>query len=239
MSRSGFLLLWSALAAILSASVKPYRTWIPHWSSCHSSRAGRLATQGLASARLPFPVQRQAASSEELQPARFRWASESGWHRAWKILKLRYGEQCDASNMTWAWWSANIKHKTSNIDVTCKNCGHRSKSTSLSNLQSGGAPGCFCNGGVLWSSREGHARCLSILKLRYGEQYDASNMTWAWWKANIKHMTSKIDVTCKKCGHRSRSTSLNNLQTGQAPGCLCSRKTEAKLRRWLCAKYPD
>ncbi|CAE7940921.1 unnamed protein product, partial [Symbiodinium necroappetens] len=113
------------------------------------------------------------------------------------------------------------------------------RSTSLDNLRRGHAPGCFCNGGVRWLSREGHARCLSILKLRYGEQYGASNMTWAWWRANIKHQTSKIDVTCKKCGHRSRSTSLVNLQKGRAPGCFCSRKTEAKLRRWLCAKYPD
>ena len=78
-----------------------------------------------------------------------------------------------------------------------------------------------------------------MLKLRHEEQYDASDMTWAWWRANIKHQTSKISVTCKRCGHRSRGTSLASLQSGQAPGCLCSRKTEAKLRRWLCAKYPD
>ena len=222
MARRRFLLLWCALTAILLARVRPCRGWIPRLSSCHSKRAGCLATQELVPARGPLSVQRQAVTSEELQPARFRWASESGWHRAWRIPKLRHGEQYDASNMTRAWWRANIRHQNSKIDVICKKCGHRSKSTWLDSLQGGQAPGCFCNGGVPWSSREGHARCLSMLKLRHGEQYDASNMTWAWWKANIKHQTSKIDVTCRKCGHRSRSTWLDSLRKGQAPGCFCN-----------------
>ena len=168
-----------------------------------------------------------------------RWSSREGRARCLSMLKDRHGEQHDASNMTWAWWKANIMHQKSKIDVTCKKCGHRSKSTSLIVLQRGCAPGCFCNGGVRWSSREGRARCLSILKDRYGEQHDARNMTWAWWKANVKVAQSKIDVTCKKCGHRSKSTSLDSLQSGSAPGCFCKRKTEAKVIRWLYAKYPE
>eukprot|EP00439_Symbiodinium_sp_Y106_P075262 s589_g14.t2 len=151
-----------------------------------------------------------------------RWSSREGRARCLSMLKDRHGEQHDASNMTWAWWKANIMHQNSKIDVTCKKCGQRSKSTSLDKLQRGCAPGCFCNGGVRWSSREGRARCLSILKDRYGEQHDASNMTWAWWKANIMHQKSKIDVTCKKCGHHSKSTSLDGLQSGCAPGFFCN-----------------
>ena len=207
---------------MLLASVRPCRGWIPHRSSCLSKRAGRLATQELVAARGSLSVQRQAVPIREKRPSRFQWASVAGRNRALKILKERYGEQYDASDMTREWWTANIKHKTSTVDVTCKKCGHRSRSTSMSNLQSGQAPGCFCNGGVRWSSREGHARFLSILKLRYGEQYDASNMTWAWWRANVKKANSKIDVTCRKCCHRSQSTSLSDLQRGHAPGCFCN-----------------
>ncbi|CAE7789179.1 unnamed protein product [Symbiodinium sp. CCMP2456] len=232
MARRRFLLLWCALTAILSARVKPCRGW----SSCLSKRPGRR----------PLAVQRQAVTSRELQPARFRWASAAGWHRALKILEERYGEQYDASNMTWAWWRANIRNAKSKIEVTCKICGHRSKSASLTSLQSGYAPGCFCNGGVRWSSREGHARCLSMLKDRYGEQYGASRMTSAWWGENIKDCSSTIDVTCKTCGHRSKSASLTSLQRGYAPGCFCnggvrwsSREGHARCLSMLKDRYGE
>ena len=89
-------------------------------------------------------------------------------------------------------------------------------------LQSGHAPGCFCNRGGRWSSPKGHARCLSMLTDRYGAQYDASRMNWVWWQANVKDAFSKVDVTCRECGHRSRSTCLANLQSGPAPGCFCN-----------------
>ncbi|CAE7252799.1 unnamed protein product [Symbiodinium microadriaticum] len=78
-----------------------------------------------------------------------------------------------------------------------------------------------------------------MLKERYDEQYDASQMTWAWWSESIKDRCSTIDVTCKICGHRSKSSSLNNLKIGQAPGCLCNKKTEAKLGRWLVSEFTD
>ena len=167
------------------------------------------------------------------------WSSREGHARCLSMLRRRYGEQYDASRMDWEWWRDNIQGVRSTVDVTCKACAHRSKSTALSNLQSGQAPGCFCNGGVLWSSREGHARCLSMLEGRYGEQYDTSRMDWPWWRDNIQGVRSTVDVTCKACGHRSKSSALFNLQRGQAPGCFCNKKTEAKVRRWLGAKFPD
>ena len=168
-----------------------------------------------------------------------RWSTAEGHARCLAMLKDRYGEQYDASCMDWTWWQANIQHTKSKIDVVCRECGHRSKDTSLNHLQSGQAPGCFCNGAVRWSTAEGHARCFAMLKDRYGEQYDASCMDWTWWQANIEDTKSKIDVVCRECGHRSKDTLLNSLQSGQAPGCLCSRKTEAKLERWMHQAYPD
>ena len=167
------------------------------------------------------------------------WSSREGHERCVLMLHERYGEQYDASQMTWAWWRENIKDQCSTIDVTCKICGHRSKSTSLNNLKQGKSPGCFCNGGVPWSSREGYEHCLLMVQERYGEQYDASQMNRAWWRENIKGCYSTIDVTCKICGHRSKRTSLTSLQQGKSPGCLCNRKTEAKLGRWLTPEYPD
>ena len=222
MALPGFLLLWCSLAAILSATVKPCRGWIPTWSSWRSKSAACLATQELVPGRRPLFARRHAVSSKELQPARFRWASEAGWYRALKMLKDRYDEQYDASHMTWDWWRDNIKGAESTVEVTCNECGHRSKSTSLKSLQMGSAPACFCNKGVPWSSREGHERCLSMLKDRYGEQYDASHMTWGWWRDNTKGVDSAMDVTCNECGHRSKSTSLQSLRMGRAPACFCN-----------------
>ena len=207
---------------LLSVSVKPCRGWIPHWSSCLSNRACCLTGQKLVPTRRSLSVGRQAVESGEPSPGRFRWTSEAGWYQALGILEDRYGEQYNASQITWDWWIENIKGSRSAIDVTCQTCGHRSKSTSLQSLKAGKAPGCFCNGGVPWSSREGHERCLLMLQERYGEQYDASQMTWDWWRENIKGSRSAIDVTCQTCGHRSKSTSLNNLNAGRAPGCFCN-----------------
>ncbi|CAE7359971.1 unnamed protein product, partial [Symbiodinium necroappetens] len=167
----------------------------------------------------------------------------------------RYDEQCDASRMTWCWWRDNIKGVESAMDVTCNECGHRSKSTSLNSLQMGrdrydeqydaSLASSFC---YFLSQRDPSvdlSTCWSELEFfspdqdRYDEQYDASRMTWGWWRDNIKGRESAMDVTCNECGRRCKSSSTNRFQQGQAPGCLCNKKTEAKLRRWLCAKYPD
>ena len=161
------------------------------------------------------------------------WSSQEGHARCLAVLKDRFGEQYIASRMDWAWWKANVKGMHSKVDVGCRECGYRSRGTMLKNLQAGGAPGCFCNGAVPWSSQDGLARCLALLKDRFDEQYNASRMDWAWWKANIKSVHSKLDVDCRECGYRSRGTMLKNLQAGGAPGCLCSNKTETKLKQWL------
>ena len=167
------------------------------------------------------------------------WSGREGHARCLAMLKGRNGNQYDATRMDWVWWKANIKGSASTLDVTCRECGYRSRSTTVGSLQSGTSPGCFCNGAVPWSSREGHARCLALLKDRYGNQYDASRMDWAWWKTSIRGVASTLDVTCRECGHRSRSTTLNNLRSGHSPRCFCQKKTEAKLRRWLCANFQD
>ena len=161
------------------------------------------------------------------------WSSQEGHARCLALLKNRFGEQYDASRMDWAWWQANVIGLSSKVDVTCRECGYRSRGTTLSSLQAGRAPACFCNGAVPWCNQEGHARCRALLKHRYGEQYDASRMDWAWWQANVEGVFSKVDVVCRECGYRSRGTCLSSLQAGGAPGCLCARKTEAKLKHWL------
>ena len=166
-----------------------------------------------------------------------RWSSREGHARCLELLRDRHGERYDASRMDWSWWQENICNATSKIDVTCQECGHRSRDTMLGNLRSGQSPGCFCNGGVRWSSREGHARCLELLTNRHGERYDASRMDWSWWHRNIDNANSKIDVTCQECGHRSRDTWLRSLQSGHPPGCLCARKTEGKLMQWLLETF--
>ena len=165
------------------------------------------------------------------------WSSPAGRARCLEMIWERYGGQYDVRRMDEAWWKAHVKDQTSKLDVTCRYCGHRSRRTSVSNLQKGRSPGCFCNGGVPWSSPAGRARCLEIIWERYGGQYDVRRMDEAWWKAHVKRVDSKLDVTCRHCGHRSRSTKLNNLQQGQSPGCLCSRKTEGKLMRWLAQNF--
>ena len=215
MARRGFVLLGCVLAAILSARVKPC-------TACLPKRSGCLTRQRLVPTPRLLSAGRQAVKSEEPPQRRFRWGSAAGWYRALNMLKERYGEQYDASQMTWAWWSENIKDRCSTIDVTCQICDHRSKSTTLSSLNSGTTPGCFCNRGVPWSSREGRERCLLMLKERYGEQYDASQMTWTWWSESIKDRCSTIDVTCQICGHRSKSTTLSSLNSGTTPGCSCN-----------------
>ena len=161
------------------------------------------------------------------------WSGQAGRARFLAILQERHGDQYDASRMDEAWWKQHVVNAQSKLDVTCRHCGHRSISTTLRSLQQGRSPGCFCNGGVPWSGQAGRARCLAILRERYGDQYDASRMDEAWWKQHVVHAQSKLDVTCRRCGHQSLSTSLQNLQRGRSPACLCSRKTEAKLRQWL------
>ena len=222
MTRIKPLLLWCAVAAILWACKEPCRGWSPHWSSSVSRRVRRLTTD-VVTAQRHLAVWREAVGSRELQTERFGWASEAGWRRALEILRKLQNARYDASRMDWAWWSNNIKGASSTIDVICVECAHRSESTTLNRLQSGQSPGCFCNGAVPWSSREGHARCLAMLKSRYGDQYDASRMDWAWWSNNIMDALSTIDVICGECGHRSESTTLNSLQKGQSPGCFCNR----------------
>ena len=166
-----------------------------------------------------------------------RWSSSEGHARCLELLRSRYGQRYDASCMDWSWWQENVCNASSKIDVTCQECGHRSRDTWLLSLQNGQSPGCFCNRGARWSSREGHARCLEMLRCRYGKKYDARRMDWSWWQENIDNATSKIDVTCQECGHRSRDTMLQSLQGGQSPGCLCSRKTEGKLMQWLLDSF--
>ena len=165
------------------------------------------------------------------------WSSPAGRARCLETMRERYGDQYDVSRMDDAWWKAHVKDWTSKLDATCRHCGHHSRSTRLNNLQKGHAPGCFCNGGVPWSSPAGRARCLEIIWERYSGQYDVRRMDEAWWKAHVKDQKSKLDVTCRHCGHRSRSTSLDNLRNGHAPGCLCSRKTERKLMGWLAQNF--
>ena len=167
------------------------------------------------------------------------WSGQQGHRRCLQMLQERYGDQYDANRMDWTWWQANIQTQQSKLDVTCRKCGHRSRSTTLRSFQQGAAPGCFCNRAVPWSGQQGHRRCLQMLQERYGDQYDASRMDWTWWQANVQGAESQIDVTCRKCGHRSRSTNLNNFQQGTAPGCLCTRRTEAKLMQWLSDVFPQ
>ena len=167
------------------------------------------------------------------------WSSPAGRARCLEMIGERYGDQYDVSRMDKSWWKTHVKDQTSKLDVTCRHCGHRSCSTSLGSLQNGCSPGCFCNGGVPWSSLTGRARCLEIVGERYGDQYDVSRMDRSWWKTHVKDQTSKLDVTCRHCGHRSCSTSLNSLQKGCSPACLCFKKTEGKLMRWLAKSFPQ
>ena len=167
------------------------------------------------------------------------WPGKPGHSRCLEMLQERYGEQYDASRMDWTWWQANVQDESSKMDVTCRECGHCSRSTTLNSLQKGNAPGCFCNRAVPWSGKPGHSRCLEMLQERYGQQYDASRMDWTWWQANVQGAESQIDVTCRECGHRSCSTNLASLQQGRAPGCLCTRRTEAKLMQWLVDAFPQ
>ena len=165
------------------------------------------------------------------------WSSPAGRARCLEMIGERNGDQYDVSRMDETWWRAHVKNRTSKLDVTCRHCGHRSRSTWVSSLQQGAAPGCFCNGGVPWSSPAGRARCLEIIWERYGGQYDVRRMDEAWWKAHVSSVSSKLDATCRRCGHRSRSTRLSDLQQGHSPGCFCSRKTEGKLMRWLAQNF--
>ena len=165
------------------------------------------------------------------------WSSPAGRARCLEIIWERYGGQYDVRRMDEAWWKVHVKSVLSKLDVTCRRCGHRSNSTRLNDLQKGQSPGCFCNGGVPWSSPAGRARCLEIIWERYGGQYDFRRMDETWWKAHVKSAFSKLDVTCRHCAHRSCSTRLSDLQQGHSPGCLCSRKTEGKLMRWLAQNF--
>ena len=165
------------------------------------------------------------------------WSSPAGRARCLEMIWERYGGQYDVRRIDEAWWKAHVKSAFSKLDVTCRRCGHRSNSTRLNDLRKGCAPGCFCNGAVPWSSPAGRARCLEMIWERFGGQYDVRRMDEAWWKAHVKGRDSKLDVTCRHCGHRSRSTSLDNLQRGRSPACLCAKRTEGKLMRWLAQNF--
>ena len=151
------------------------------------------------------------------------WSGTAGHARCFSILAEGCGDQFDASRMDELWWRKNVKNFSSKVDVTCRRWGHRSVSTSLGMLEQGQSPGCFCNRAVPWSGTAGHARCLSILAEGYGDQFDASRMDELWWRKNVKNKRSKLNVACRRCGHRSVSTSLGMLEQGQSPGCFCNR----------------
>ena len=151
------------------------------------------------------------------------WSSREGHARCLSMLEGRYGEQYDASRMDWGL----VERQYSRDWVEDGRDLHEMwASFQEHHIEQSATAQCACmflQQGLPWSSREGHALCLSMLEGRYGEQYDASRMDWAWWRDNIHGIGSKMDVTCTKCGHRSKSTTLNSLQQDSAPACFCNR----------------
>ncbi|CAE8591835.1 unnamed protein product [Polarella glacialis] len=62
-------------------------------------------------------------------------------------------------------------------------------------------------------------------------------MTWEWWQENVRGSTCKLDVTCNDCSQRAIQTSIGSMKFGSGFGCICRKKTEAKLLRWLQERF--
>ncbi|CAE8594935.1 unnamed protein product [Polarella glacialis] len=166
-----------------------------------------------------------------------RWSTPEGHQRFLELIVKRYGDTCDASRMTLGWWKANVHDRRSKLDITCKTCNHHNTTSTIANLSQGHSFACLCNGGVRWSTPEGHARMLKIISERFGDKYDASVMSWEWWQDHIKGCESKLKVSCKDCRISSTTTCVRSVQQGQGFACGCRHKTEAKVLEWLQGAY--
>ncbi|CAE8696707.1 unnamed protein product [Polarella glacialis] len=166
-----------------------------------------------------------------------RWASAEGHRRFLELIVERYMDKCDASRMTSDWWQASIRDAHSKVDITCKTCNHRNTTSTIGTLRQGSFFACLCKGGIRWSTAEGHGRMLRLISERFGDKYDTSTMSWAWWQSHVTRADSKLIVTCRDCRHCSKNTRIKSVQQGQGFGCLCRNKTEAKLLEWLGESY--
>ena len=53
-------------------------------------------------------------------------------------------------------------------------------------------------------------------------RFNVEEMTWEWWRENVKGSKSKVLVTCRTCGYGNNDTSINSVQKNQEPSCWCN-----------------
>jgi len=158
------------------------------------------------------------------------WPTEHGRLRllSWFLVgEDRYQlNRFDIDEMDHDWWMDNISSNASTIIATCRDCGFRNTVTTINNIQQKRVPGCWCNGGAQWSSKQGWQKCLAWFReddqrpqLR---RFDTSNMTWEWWQQNVRDAKSTINVLCTSCSYANTCTNIDNVHRNGSVGCWCN-----------------
>jgi hypothetical protein len=157
-----------------------------------------------------------------------QWSSEDGYDRFMSLAAKR-NLRLDLSNITKAWWKANITRDTSPIIAPCLDCGYMATSSLHNTLYQ--RPGCWCNGGRLWRTRAGYERIKNILR---GSTLSCVLMSWEWWQQHIVNNQSKLLLQCTECGDVCKTTDISSIQQGKISArCSCRFKTESILFKWL------
>ena len=154
-------------------------------------------------------------------------------------------ERWDASAMTEAWYDDNVQGSTSKLTVQCRVCEYVNDRVVLQDVMNGKNIGCFCRGGVPWSSEAGRQQILRLLA-EHQPNVCADAMTTEWWAGNVRDSFSKLVATCSSCGYESRDTAVQHFLQRKRIGCICNKGVnccEDAYRIWflrlLDARQPD
>ena len=148
-----------------------------------------------------------------------KWSSASGYDRVCKAAsKTKYVLH---ESVNEDWWRQNVKDGCSHIPVVCTECGAISEKTRVEVFAHRLRAGCWCNGGILYSSEQGRLRVLSWCVGRFhptGFLCDPDE-----WKARKVRSTTLLPIRCGDCGVIA-SVSINQFDQQRSILCQCSAR---------------
>lgn len=160
-----------------------------------------------------------------------KMSSMGGFIKTLRALKESRFEPLDKM-LDMGWWKKNVAGAQSFAAIRCSECGYEPPRCTLSNLCRLKSANCFCNGGGLWASDDGHKRFLHLIdNSRHLSALDFTRSP-EWWNLNVKGFHSKVPFKCNLCQHVCTRTRLNNFSRGRV-ACLCGKKTQMYVTRFI------
>ena len=163
------------------------------------------------------------------------YASREGYDHVMRLIRADDKHaRMDVSKMTREWWSKHVTGYKSKLLATCTECRYEASRPMINDIQQGSGFPCFCNGGVLYASRDGYDHFMQMLRADDKHaRMDVSKMTWEWWSKHVTGCTSKLLATCTECHYEASRPVIHSIKRGQGFPCFCRHKTEAFVQRAL------